>query len=396
MNALETYLTKATRGVYGAKKREIMLELRGNIEARTWQLECRGLTPDQALDTALRELGAASSISLGLIKEHTMPKIFRSTLLMGLFLASSLTAFNASRAQVEVITLPPVNNFVDSNGKSIDIKLEFPDQQPMYYLNFSSLKENLEQLGLQVDDTPMKLVDSGATRAPVPTLRVRFPEASRDTFFQTAPGTDSPYRNEDDQLVWHTKPKANISMDRMYLSAWSFMHQIRKTRIPIRVEGWRNPYLVIGKSGQTRLQIGSSKQGYTPWQWYSSIAGRVLETGYSWDFSNNNRPHAVRVNAPAGTVFAVATPYQMSRNANAMNFLDIARVGNDGLLYFKVPHDVLEFTQNRTALNTDFRNLKKFDYGSSSRPAKALLIRVNSDLTTKFDVPRRSRSAAIK
>jgi hypothetical protein len=52
MNPLETYLNRATRGIWGKKKLEVKAELRGSIEARAWKLECLGFTPELALETA--------------------------------------------------------------------------------------------------------------------------------------------------------------------------------------------------------------------------------------------------------------------------------------------------------------------------------------------------------
>ncbi len=79
-----------------------------------------------------------------------------------------------------------------------------------------------------------------------------------------------------------------------------------------------------------------------------------------------------------------------------IQYIDVARVGQDGILYFKTPHKVIEFVKSRTALQADFLNVNKVNYGSSNRAAKALLIRMNSDLTTIFEIPKQTRSAAIK
>jgi hypothetical protein len=65
-------------------------------------------------------------------------------------------------------------------------------------------------------------------------------------------------------------------------------------------------------------------------------------------------------------------------------------------LYFKTQHGVIEFTQSREAVFADRLNISKNGYGSSKRPAKALLMRMNSDLSVTLELPAKIRSAAIK
>ena len=106
MNALEDYLRHATKGVYGTKKLEIQAELRGSIEDRIWKLENQGLNQNQALEKVLLEFGAAQAVNSGLMKEHTMPKIFKGITMAFLIAIASLTTLNASRAEIEVVTDP--------------------------------------------------------------------------------------------------------------------------------------------------------------------------------------------------------------------------------------------------------------------------------------------------
>jgi hypothetical protein len=100
MNPLETYLNRATRGVWGKKKLEVIAELRGSIEARAWKLECLGFDAECALKMALREMGEAQAIAAGLTKVHTMPTILKSTLALGLFASIAITSLNSSQAQM--------------------------------------------------------------------------------------------------------------------------------------------------------------------------------------------------------------------------------------------------------------------------------------------------------
>lgn len=78
---LETYLKQATRGIWGKRKQDAILELRGNIEARIWTLEHQGKTPTEALEIALNELGDARAVRAGFVQVQSFPSILRAVVL---------------------------------------------------------------------------------------------------------------------------------------------------------------------------------------------------------------------------------------------------------------------------------------------------------------------------
>ena len=185
MNALETYLRRATRGVWGSKRTELIAELRGSIEARIWMLECQGYASERALEVALTELGEARAIAAGLIGVHTMPRIFRSTLALGLFAALSVTLINSSRAQIEVIG----GTRFEINAPEFNMKVTGPIDT--YFLNFSSIKNSLEKAGMTVDDSQSESLERSKVVGLVPTLRFRFPGSIQDMLLQSTPVTGS-------------------------------------------------------------------------------------------------------------------------------------------------------------------------------------------------------------
>ena len=78
---LETYLKQATRGIWGKRRTDAILELRGNIEARIWALEHQGKTPTEALEIALQELGDARAVCAGFVQVQSLPSILRAVVL---------------------------------------------------------------------------------------------------------------------------------------------------------------------------------------------------------------------------------------------------------------------------------------------------------------------------
>ena len=386
MNALETYLRRATRGVWGTKRTELIAELRGSIEARIWMLECQGYAPERALEAALSELGEPRAIAAGLIGVHTMPRIFRSTLALGLFAALSVTLINSSRAQIEVIG----GTRFEINGADFNMTVTGPIDT--YFLNFSSIKKSLEKAGMTVDESPSESLERSKVVGLVPTLRFRFPGSIQDMLLQSTPVTGSTISVNE---VTTANSSAGVSDEGAYIAFPEFVRQLRqRSGLQIRIIGWRNPIIEVGT---TKLQIGTDKATATPREIFVQAAGRAAQSGFpqlsAWLGFGGNEKHALRVSDPPGTAYAVVTS---GPSVPSTQTVDAARVADDGVLYFETPHKVLEFVKTPLELVKDRANINKRGYGSSSRPAKALLIRITPDLKTSFVLPARVRSGALK
>lgn len=83
MTELDRYLDRATRGLFGARRRAVREELRGNLIQQALDFQVSGLAPELALREALRVFGPPEPVSQGLRRVHTLP-------LAGLLIASSL------------------------------------------------------------------------------------------------------------------------------------------------------------------------------------------------------------------------------------------------------------------------------------------------------------------
>jgi hypothetical protein len=391
MTPLERYLHRATRGLWGKKRLEVKAELRGSVEARAWQLECRGIAPERALEMALAELGAPGAIAAGLTGVHTMPRVFKNTVALGLIAAISLSAFNQSRAQIEALSLDWLQIGSPTRETTVGTKVQFK----VYYLKFSSIKRNLEAAGISVDDTPQTVQGAKSDRT-VATLQFTLPGSTKPiilqspgTIMETAAGTLQSLSDKNEQLTASGRfqtERIDLDNSDAYISFSAFVRQLQRGGLPFQLVGWHNPKLVIGS---TTLQIGTDKQPVQPWEVYTSIVGRATKLS-TW-FSSNAYRHAVRVNAPAGSVYAMVSTTQGA----SLPHVDVARVSDDGVLYFNAAHRVLEFS-SLAELKLDFANVRKPGYGDSSRPAKAVLIRITPDLETSFVFPERRRSGALR
>lgn len=83
MSEVERYLSRATRGLLGQKKREAVTELRGAIEDKIYRHRLCGLSELEAEQAAFRDLGSPSAIARDLNRVHTGPQVARMTLLLG-------------------------------------------------------------------------------------------------------------------------------------------------------------------------------------------------------------------------------------------------------------------------------------------------------------------------
>ena len=387
MNALETYLRRATRGVWGSKRTELIAELRGSIEARIWMLECQGYASERALEAALTELGEPRAIAAGLIGVHTMPRIFRTTLALSLFAALSVTLINSSRAQIEVAVLGTQISIAPTG-----VITGPPERTARYLLSFGSIKRNLEAARINVSSIqskPLKEID----RVPlVPTLSFSFPGGAKQITLQANPLV---WKHADGNLVWGSavQPPADLAESDVYVEFRDFINQLKQqSDLPVELLGWRDLRV---KVGSTVLQIGSERLVASPWGIYFSTAGLAVVKSFpqikSFFYTPMLNTFGVKTNTVKGTVYAVMT----TTSKDTELFLDAARVADDGVLYFDAPHKVLEFIRTPLELVRDRANINKRGYGSSSRPAKALLIRITPDLKTSFVLPARVRSGAL-
>jgi hypothetical protein len=383
MTPLERYVTRATQHVWGKKKLEIQAELRGSIEARAWKLECQGFAPPEALETALRELGSPHAINAELIKVHTMPNVLKNTALLGLFTAFAITTLNPSRAQIDVVTIPAIKITTSNSnmtGTVASSQWIFSEKHNLQFLSLASLKQNLENAGIAVEATEseksaiLSFVLPGSTK----TLSITAPvnHLQQTTI---APQGHSP------------RPNPFVAGDH-YVMFWSFFDQLRQhSELPIKIRGWRNPKLAIGT---TEIQIGSSTAPAHPRNIYTNIAGQALLRNHpqvkGWISFSDTHKHAVRIQADPGTVFALIT----TSGNQIYQHIDVARVADDGVLYFDAPYKVLEFVKTPLEVVQDRVKIAQYGYGRAGRPAKAILMRISADFKTSFETPKNSRSTS--
>ena len=413
---LETYLKQATRGIWGKRRTDAILELRGNIEARIWALEHQGKTPTEALEIALNELGDARAVNAGMTQVHTMPNVTRNLLLAGLISSLAAVGWTSSTAQIQTV-VPSI--------PGVCCQL-FPTIQQPQFISLNDLKSQFEQAGVTVNESMQMPVQTdlaafgewpSTIATQTRTLELHFPEMleGQTIQVQALPGFSVTVDGQNPQFV---------EGEDVFISPESLIDQLRKTNLPLSLEGWHNPTLRIG---QTAVTIGTRDAPVIAAQWYSSVlmddsaANASKDVVFTWNqqffgvTTLGKHIYSMRVNDRPGTVYGLfmseSNPNQYiitgPKRSAPLTWVGytLARVNDSGVLQFvDGSAKVIEFVKSFKGITDDLEFLKanKFDadrlgklgYGSAKRPAKALLVRLTGRLdanTTEIVVPAKLR-----
>jgi hypothetical protein len=406
---LETYLKRATRGIWGKRRTDAILELRGNIEARIWALQHQGKTPSQALKIALQEFGDPRAVNSEMARVHTWPGLLRNLLVAGLCSSAIIAGINSGQAQITIIH---ANN--DANAP----------EAKRSWVNMNSLKANLEAAGIAVNDQPQKPVARFGQQLeknqpnPTPTLEFRFPGAKKATKIQALVGdaiskdgrfiSQEPYRMQDFSDAARD--------DQVYLQLSSLTSHFHETGLPISIDGWLNPTFQVG---QTRLRIGDDQTPMIPYNIYVGLAEQFVASRLGIKFKGFTSPrwwsptgeyrHGLQVKDAAGSIYVLVTVSPPMADFGVT--FDVAVVNESGRLEFLSAWKNLRFGKNKAALEQDLKRVKTLEvksylmgsqnsgFGSAKHPANVLLLK----LTGSYDpgnlgeliVPAREFSAAL-
>ena len=396
---LEQYLSRATRGLYGAKKLEIQAELRGNIEARIWQLEMQGNT--NALETALSEMGAATTINAGLFKEHAMPNISKAVFVAIAATALTIAGISSSQAQVSWATAKD-EYLKDSSFHDI-------------FININDLKISFEKAGATVSEsmaepntytnrglifnlTPIRSWDE---TLPVRTFDIQLPSSEQKIRLQAL----AKYSLNPEEKIATTPEEA------AFISYNYIIDQFKVTKLPVRFEGWQTPKIHVGDFSFTLEKAGSSLQPDIQYlqifiNWWAFGDGRPgIRNQLSISFSGSIGAsgayrHAIRTNQPANTVYAIVSSDGGFRSAagedEPRTNLTLARTNANGILEFTTPYRILQFGKNPL-----LEKKVASGVGSEKNPAQALLIQFTGridDMAKSVEIvlPNKTKIAALK
>ena len=100
-DALEAYLDRACRGLWGARRDLVREELRANLLHGALDFEAAGAPPDEAVTRALRAFGSPARLAFALWRVHTWPRVAQTLLLLASLGSAGLGVFSWARAQAQ-------------------------------------------------------------------------------------------------------------------------------------------------------------------------------------------------------------------------------------------------------------------------------------------------------
>jgi hypothetical protein len=240
MTDLEKFLRTSTRGLWGNERQTVRRELESHVRHRASRYEVSGSSEDDAIKLAIADLGAPREISTGLKGVYTMANTIRAGVLTAALVTFVFMGPQLGTAQVTGTTTFPIPACLEQNKTTYTGDQggeELPCNGQEFWIKLTSLKSVLEPQGVIVDTTSVLQGE----------VILRFPEGKTATVkdYMQQTWTDS-----------SGKPN-QLRTIRGFIHIGVFLEELNRTGLPMRIEGWNNPTISIGK---TSFTLGSSAQ----------------------------------------------------------------------------------------------------------------------------------------
>ena len=355
MNEVEKYLKKATRGLWGSKKREVREELATHIEGRVQAHRIGGLDEETAVQRTLSELGKPAQVSGGMLRLHAGPSLAGLGALLVLVCALTVTLVSSGLAQSlnvsEQLPTPACISGVRSTDDEFIGKLcNFYAGNNFYggvWTTIEALEQVLEPQGVEVVANPDSLV-------------LTFPEETRPVFIPGKYDLSYPiiegYSLDELSAAFQVLPG--------YLMVWDVLDRIAASRdLPLEVEGWDNPKVRLGT---VTFELGRAETVVQGGSFYTNYLVKVTEKLFQPEVlsipllpaavfpSNKLHPHQFQLDGKPGDIYGVVS-YSATTVEPCMIFpveqgycegsepfdtsfiIDVAPTAQDGSVTFHVP-----------------------------------------------------------
>ena len=264
MNEVEKYLKKATRGLWGSKKREVREELATHIEGRVQAHRIGGLDEETAVQRTLSELGKPAQVSSGMMTLHTTPSLVGLGAVLAVAVVLTVTLISGSMAQSVLgtfywpsqtcinalqdgrLTNNPIQDFLDQ--RLVDNCLS---ASSALWIDINTLRPILGSAGIQV-----------RTSAVAATLI--FPDDQLVSFPLGSPNVI---------VMDDNKP---IPVEEGYFDLWELVKAVAtKSSVPLSIEGWDNPTIRVDDAS---FQVGTEEQPFWGTEFYENYLSQVVFT----------------------------------------------------------------------------------------------------------------------
>ena len=238
MTELEKFLRQASKGLWGAQRQTVRKELESHVRHRAQRYEISGSSQNEAIKLAIEDLGDARAISAGMRQTYTIPNTIRAGVLLAALTTFVFMGAQLSTAQVTGWSAPTCLK-LNTSGYSVDMQENNNERdfalscEPNFlWIAMSSLRSTLEPLGVKFTPTSPDYHE------------VRFPN-----------GLPFMAINDGGLLVF------------------DFVDSLKKTNLPVEIEGWDNPKITVGK---TSFALGSSENKISGSSVYATLLYKDL------------------------------------------------------------------------------------------------------------------------
>lgn len=259
----ERYLRRATRGLWGRRRREVRDELEAHLHERVLTHRIAGLSEHDAVERALAELGSPGLVSAGMARLYTLPTVMGSSLAAVTACVAVVASLPNGLAQSVRGTfywpsVACVNAVAEGSALGRDEACFWTSDS--FWLNRESLRRALEPQGVTLSSTSVP----GASQQEDGLMRVTLPN---ETTVYTPLGSPDDYLMDEDGRLMH--------MAEGYFSFWDLLRNASLHRdLDVSVSGWDNPRVSLGDAS---FRLGTNATPVSGERFYSAYLGAVLK-----------------------------------------------------------------------------------------------------------------------
>lgn len=375
---IERYLKRATRGLWGRKRKEVKEELSAHIQGRITTHRIAGLDETYAVQKTLQELGQPREVNSEMIRLHTLPTVLNLGTLAAIACAVTITFVSGSMAQnLQVAkTFPSPACLANPDTAT----LPWGDCHAFeVWTNVEALQNVLSPQGIEV-----KVRGNGNI------LGFRFDDGSFAALVPLISLANTPwFDKEGNELA------EEYQLEPGYFSFWELLEGlVNSSSLPVTIEGWDDPTIQFGDASFTLGSTESPVDGKTFYRNYlTSIAfnpNQLLENSVLKDAvivfedgSSENLTTLQVAGLEPGDIYGVVTPATLEAGTQTYEgenldldlglALDVTQADAEGTTTFELPSS--ETTQPLTFLEA---------FTGEPQPGTAVLVRLTGEARGGF------------
>ena len=248
MTDLEKFSRQASRGLWGTQRQTVRRELESHVRHRANRYEVSGSSQNEAIKLAIADLGEAREINSGMKGVYSVPTTIRAGVLTAALATFVFMGAQLSIAQIGVDNRYPTPECIEQHKTTFNIGIDQIPCDHMHSISLANLRTILEPLGVVFE------VNANTPH----TTTLRFPEGNAANL----------YEFEDQNWKDSKGNPATISVLPGRTLLYEFFSQLRATALPVRIQGWSNPRITVGK---TSFTLGTNEQPLLADALYSSL-----------------------------------------------------------------------------------------------------------------------------